>query len=119
MLKILADECIHRDLIRALMKAGFNILTISEANLKGASDDSVFNFAVKTKRILLTFDRGFGNFFRFNIEESAGVVIVLIDKLQKKEIIKNTLSFFENRKQKDLKGKLIIISKTKARIRSF
>jgi len=48
MLKILADECIHRDLIRALMKAGFNILTISEANLKGASDDSVFNFAVKT-----------------------------------------------------------------------
>jgi len=119
MLKILADECVHQDLIMALKKAGFNVLMASEANLEGASDDSVFNFAVKTKRILLTFDREFGNFFRFNIEESAGVVIVLIDKLQKKEIIKNTLSFFENRKQRDLKGKLIIISKTKARIRSF
>jgi len=119
MLKILADECIHQDLVRALNKAGFNVLTANEANLKGASDDFVFNFGVKTKRVLLTFDREFGNFFRFNIGKSAGIVIVLIDRLQKKEIIKNTLSLFKDMKQKDLKGKLIIISKTKARIRGF
>jgi len=119
MFKILADECIHQDLIRALIKAGFNVLMASEANLKGASDDSVFNYAVKTKRVLLTFDREFGNFFRFNIGKSAGVVIVLIDRLEKKEIIKNTRSFLKDVKQKDLKGKLVIISKTKARIRSF
>lgn len=119
MLKILADECIHQDLIRALIKAEFNILMTSETNLKGASDDSVFNFAVKTKRVLLTFDREFGNFFRFNIKKSSGVVIILIEKMEKKEIIKNTLSLFKDMKQKDLKGKLVIISKTKARIRGF
>jgi len=121
MLKILADESIHQDLIRTLIGAGFNILIANEANLKGASDDSIFNFAVKTKRVLLTFDREFGNFFRFNIRKSAGVVIILVDRMEKKEIIKNTVSFFKNvrQKQKDLKGKLIIISKTKARIRSF
>ena len=119
MLKILADECVHWDLIKALMETGFNILTVNEANLKGTSDDSVFGFAVKTKRILLTFDREFGNFFRFNIKKSAGVVIILIEKMEKKDIIKNTLSFFKNMKQRDLKGKLVIISKTKARIRVF
>ena len=119
MLKILADECIHQDLINALRKVGFNVLTASEISPRGASDDSIFNFAVKTKRILLTFDREFGNFFRFDIGKSAGIVIILIDRLQKKEVIKNTFSFFKDMKQKDLKGKLVIISKTKARIRGF
>jgi predicted nuclease of predicted toxin-antitoxin system len=119
MVKILADECIHQDLIEALDKIGFNVLTVYKANLKGVSDDSIFNFAIKSKRVLLTFDRGFGNFFRFNIKKSAGVVIVLIDQMEKKEIIRNTLSFFKNIKQKILKGKLIIIGKTKVRIRGF
>lgn len=119
MLKILADECIHQDLIEALDNADFDILGPNETNLKGASDDSVFNFAVKSKRILLTFDRGFGNFFRFNIGKSAGVVVILINRMRKREIIKKTLAFFKNMRRKKLKGKLIIISKTKARIRSF
>lgn len=119
MLKILADECIHQDLIDSLEKAGLGILGVYETNLKGVSDDSIFNFAVKSKRVLLTFDREFGNFFRFNIGKSAGVVVILIGQMEKEEIIKNTLDFFRNLKQKDLIGKLIIVSKTKVRIRRF
>lgn len=95
--QILADECIHRDLIEALVKAGFSLLAAEKANLEGVSDDSVFNFAVKTRRVLLTFDREFGNFFRFNIKKSAGIVIVLIAEMQKGEIIKNTLNFFKRK----------------------
>ncbi|MBU2635103.1 DUF5615 family PIN-like protein [Patescibacteria group bacterium] len=119
MLKILADECIHQDLIEALEKTGFDILTVDKANLKGVSDDFIFDFAVKNKRILLTFDREFGDFFRFNIRNSAGVVIVLISRMQKREIIRNTITFFKNIYKDDLERKLVIIGRTRVRIRSF
>jgi hypothetical protein len=39
--------------------------------------------------------------------------------MKKEEIIKNTITFFKSIKEKDLNGKLVIIGKTKARIRNF
>ncbi|MBU4142850.1 DUF5615 family PIN-like protein [Patescibacteria group bacterium] len=116
MLKILADECIHIDLILAIKKRGFDVISIREAGLIGASDKEVFNFAVREKRILLTFDRGFGDIFRFAIARSAGVVVVLIDQMTKKEIIEIVLGFLAFIKASGVGGRLAIIGKNRARI---
>jgi len=118
MLKILADECIHNDLIEALKEEGFDVSNVREIE-QGADDEKVFEFAVKEKRILLTFDREFGNIFRFDIKNSFGVVIILIGQLKKEEVIKNTTTFFKSEGVRNLKGKLAIIGKKKVRIRSF
>ena len=118
MLKILADECVHRDLVEALEREEFDVLSIRDIE-KGADDERVFELAKESERVLLTFDRGFGDFFRFDIENSAGIVIVLIGKLMKEDIIKNTLIFFKSDIAKDLRGKLVIIRKSKIRIKSF
>lgn len=116
MLKILADECIHFDFIATLRKQRLNILTVVEAKLSGKSDKEIFKYACENKRILLTFDREFGNIFVFDIKNSSGVIIFLIYQMTKKEILDIAIAFFANLSTKNLKGKLVVVGKRKIRI---
>lgn len=94
----------------------FDVLTIKEAGLTGSEDEIIFDFAFKNKRALLTFDRGFGDIFRFNISKSSGVIIILVNQIFREEIADILLNFISFIKSSDLKGKLVIIGKTKIRI---
>ncbi|MCG2695437.1 DUF5615 family PIN-like protein [Candidatus Parcubacteria bacterium] len=118
MLKLFADECVNWDVVFALRQNGFNVLTVQEAGLTGSDDEAILKFACDNKRILLTYDRGFGDIFRFNIFQSNGIVVILVGKIKKNEIINIILSFMSNiNRQNDLRGKLVIIGKTKIRIK--
>ena len=100
-----------------MRQSGFDMLTVRDAKLTGSDDETIFKFAYENKRILLTYDRGFGDIFRFNISKSNGIIIVLIGKMKKDKIINIILSFMSTvSKQFDLHGKLIIIGKSKIRI---
>ncbi|NCF75316.1 MAG: hypothetical protein GWO87_02420 [Xanthomonadaceae bacterium] len=85
--------------------------------MNGSDDETIFKFAYENKKILLTYDRGFGDIFRFNISKSNGVIIVLTSKMKKNEIVNIILSFISTiNKQADLRGKLVIIGKNKIRV---
>lgn len=114
--KILADECIHNDLVTYLKNSGFDVKTVFDLNLSSASDEEVFKKALKEQRALLTFDRGFGDIFRFNIYDSFGVIIVLIAQLTKTELLEIPIAFFKSVTKENLKGKLVIIGKSRVRI---
>ena len=117
MLKLFIDECINWDVVFALRQGGFDTLTVKDARLTGSDDETIFKFACENKRILLTYDRGFGDIFRFNISKSNGIIIILTGKMKKDEIINIVLSFISTvDKQIDLRGKLVIIGKSKIRI---
>ena len=117
MLKLFIDECINWDIIFVLRQNGFDALTVRDTKLTGSDDETIFKFACENKRILLTYDRGFGDIFRFNISESNGVIIVLNSQMKKNECIDIILSFMSTiNKQTDLCGKLVIIGKSKIRI---
>lgn len=114
MSRIFADECINKDLVDALRAAGHEVSTVYEAGMSGSSDIEVFDYACKKNLVLLTFDRGFGDIFTYNILSGHGIVVELIGQMTKDEIINIILAFFaENR---NLKGKLVIIGKTRIRI---
>lgn len=49
-MKILADECIHTDLVSALKQADLDVLTASEVGLTAQTDEAVFTTAVSLKR---------------------------------------------------------------------
>jgi predicted nuclease of predicted toxin-antitoxin system len=70
-MKIFADHCVHTDVVEMLRSLGFQVQKASEVNLEKSSDEEIFNYAVKTKQVLLTFDKDFGNIIRFNIRKSA------------------------------------------------
>ncbi len=117
MLKLFVDECINWDIVFALRQSGFDTLTVKDAELIGSDDETIFKFACENKKVLLTYDRGFGDIFRFNISKSNGVIIILTGRMKKDEIINIVLSFMSTAdKQIDLRGKLVIIGKSKIRI---
>lgn len=117
MTRFFADECVNKDVVDAIRKSGFDVLTVREAKLAGFSDDAVFDFACRAKRILLTFDRGFGDIFRFNISRSFGVIVVLVGQLEKDEIAGAVINFLDAVKNNGgLKNRLAIIGKNRIRV---
>ena len=116
MAKIFADECINYDLVLSLRKAGFDVLTVGEAKLIGRDDETIYKFTQTNHRILLTFDRGFGDIFRFDIAKSYGVIIVLISRIDRKNIADIIIKFLNRFEIRKLRGKLVIIAGNKIRI---
>lgn len=115
--KILADECVNTDVVMGLRENGLDVLTVREAGLTGSDDGTIFKFASENKRTLLSFDRGFGDIFRFNISKSHGVIVVLVGQMRRRTIVTIILNFLAvMKKTADLRGKLAILGRTKIRI---
>lgn len=113
--KFIADECVPRSLFLEIKKSGFNITLLTDHLDPGASDQEVFDVAQTLKRTIITFDRGFGDIFRFNIADSHGIIIILLNQLTKKDITAIPLAFLRSY-TKSFESKLIIINKSKIRI---
>lgn len=58
-MKFLADEDFPKPLVTTIRKFGHSVKTIQQKGLRGASDQTVANIALKEKRIVLTFDKDF------------------------------------------------------------
>jgi len=109
-MEILAESCVHTDVVDRLRESGFSVKRAQEVGLANSPDEEIFDFAFKNSLVLLTFDLDFGNILRFKITESAGVVVFhIIEGLSKETIIKRVVSFFSLIKERELKGRLFII----------
>ena len=74
---LLADESVDFPIIKWLRERGHNVVAIADSNA-GASDVHVLQLAVAQRRVLLTFDRHFGELvFRHQIKPP-GLVYVRI-----------------------------------------
>ncbi|MBU1088381.1 DUF5615 family PIN-like protein [Patescibacteria group bacterium] len=108
--RILVDQCVNIDVVDALRLGGYSVVRVSEIGMGMAADEKIFKFAEKNKMVLLTFDRGFGIFCLGN-KKHGGVVIVLIDGLNRSEIADKVLKFFKGKTGGDLKGGLYVVGK--------
>jgi len=114
---LLIDECVNSELVTHLRQVGADVQTVPEVGLRGATDDEVFEFATKNKTILVTYDREFGDIFRFKIEDSYGLIVILIGQLSRREEKIVMDKFLEAvGKEENLKGKLAILGKNRVRL---
>ena len=113
---IFTDQCINTDVVEELRRFGFKVELASEKGLSKASDQEIFHYVLKHKRVLLTFDKDFGNIIRFNIKACEGTVIVYVEGLTKSEIAKRAAAFFKKATAKILRGGLFIIEPDRVRI---
>lgn len=113
---IFADQYVHTNVIEALRKIGLKVERAIDKGLERADDEEIFKYAFKNRHILLTFDTDFGNIIRFDIKKSMGVVIVYIERLTRKEIIRLTVKFFRSINRKRLQGSLFIIEPHRTRV---
>ncbi len=75
MLRLLADENFPGDAIIALRHAGYDVLWIRTA-APGSSDPQVLALAQAENRIVLTFDKDFGELaFRAGLPATSGIIL--------------------------------------------
>lgn len=73
-MKFLANENFPFPSINALRQKGYDVLSISESNF-GISDLEVLNIAIKENRIILTFDKDYGEIiFKYKVEKKPSVI---------------------------------------------
>ena len=74
MIKLLANENFPLASVLVLRKAGYDITYIAEEN-KSISDAAVMNMAIEEERLILTFDRDYGELiFKHNYTPRQGII---------------------------------------------
>ncbi len=116
-MKLLADENFPSPLVDALREAGYDILGAQTA-MSGADDDEILKRAESEQRLLLTFDKDFGNLaFRWGLPSTCGIVLFRL-KMHSPEYLKDhVLGAFEN--CANWIGKFVVIEEFRTRIREI
>jgi predicted nuclease of predicted toxin-antitoxin system len=74
-MRILADENFPQDAVRALRRRGHDVAWVA-ADARGSSDVHVLERAQAESRILVTFDKDFGELaFQWGLPASSGIVL--------------------------------------------
>lgn len=77
-MKLLANENLSADLVAALRSRGHDVAWIREAN-PGLADPAVLSWATREARILITFDKDFGELaFRAGLPAECGVILLRV-----------------------------------------
>jgi predicted nuclease of predicted toxin-antitoxin system len=77
--RILANENIPRDAVELLRQRGHDVVWI-RSDAPGATDQANLTQAVSQQRLLITFDKDFGELvFRLGLAASYGIVLFRID----------------------------------------
>lgn len=119
--KFLVDENLSPLLSDYLRNLKYDCRAVREAGLKGKSDEEIIKWLQAKRRILITADLDFGEFFYSKTFGKIGVVILksksqrlksfieIIDYLDKRKVLKN----------KRIEDSLIVAIKGKYRIRKY
>ena len=104
--KLFCDENIPKKLVELLIKSGFDVKT-PELRSK---DSEIIEKALSENRVLLTFDRHFGNVLLFPPEKYAGVIFIRINPPLIKPVFSSLGRLFNSVKPSEFKGKLFTLT---------
>ncbi|MBF0387530.1 MAG: DUF5615 family PIN-like protein [Candidatus Omnitrophica bacterium] len=117
-MKFLANENIPLDSIKVLRASGLDVLSVSEV-AAGANDPAVMQMARNDGRIILTFDRDYGELiYRYGLKPPAGVVYFRFDPLTGQEPAALLLLAIAD-SHVTLEGKFTVMDRTHLRQRSL
>lgn len=114
-MKFLADENFPRPALVALRKAGWDVFSIAEEH-PGVPDEDVAAICADPGRILLTFDKDFGELvFRRGLPAGSGVVLFRIPPDSPEKAAEVVLALVQS--QPDLAGLYCVVTRDRIRIR--
>lgn len=113
MLKFLADLNISPKTVAYLNSLGMDIIRVDKAN---AEDGEVVKRAKREERVIITFDKDFGEIY-YHFEKGQISVIVLSFKNQRYENVNKVLTtFFAKVKKTDMESRLMIVYEDRYRM---
>jgi len=104
--KLLCDANIPFKLSKLLKETGFDII---EPPLY-AKDSEIAKLAKLENRVILTFDRHFGNITLFPPEKYFGIIFIRIRPPLINSVLSSLIKLFESVEHSEFKGRLYILS---------
>ena len=114
-MRFLADENFPRPAFVALRKAGWDVFSIAE-ECPGVPDEDVAALCADQRRILLTFDKDFGELvFHRGLPAGSGVVLFRITPDFPEDAAEVALALVQS--QPDLAGSFCVVTRDRIRMR--
>ena len=116
MAKILIDQNIPKSVIDWLRQKGFEIVTLADANLKGAPDKKIAVYAVQNNMAVLTQDSDFGKMYHTLYRRKLAVILVSTKEGTTQSIIQALDKAQLRLNLKNVQNQLLIVTKKRIRI---
>lgn len=113
---ILADENLPSSICFALRNGGITVYSIAEEQ-PGLSDEEIVGLSLNPKRIVLTEDKGFGEWV-FRYRKKTGVILLRYHYHDKEKITRIVVDLVKS-KGENLFNKFVTITLDKVRIREI
>ena len=116
-MKFLLDENISPKTAQFLKELGHYAIHVREVNLKGASDDKIFEYAKQHGLLLITIDRDFGNIMDYPPGTHHGIIRLKLRHMPSGKVNSVLQSFLAEINSEDIYGNLAILEEDRYRIR--
>ena len=116
-MRLVADENVPLQAVELLREKGHDVLSICES-LPQTADEDILEIAEKDKRIVLTFDKDFGELaFCSNLPASSGIVLFRIPLLSVNYLTATIVEAIESRS--DWAGHFAVVEPGRVRMRKL
>ncbi len=113
-MRFLADENFPGDAVTALRHAGHDVRWV-RTEAPGSADSSVLNWAQRESRVLLTFDKDFGEMaFRWGLPASSGIVLFRMRKQSSSYVARLCTTLLDSRT--DWAGNFTVVEYDRLRV---
>lgn len=114
---LLADENIQQPTVRFLQDRGWDIRWIPDEGLSGADDASVFEYAQKGRRALLTYNADFVDLRALDVSRHGGIIRLRFSNQHQDFVHPRLLAALEQLRHTDLRDTLVTIGDERIRLR--
>ncbi len=119
-MKFLIDNALSPQFAEKLRKAGYDALHVRTVSLQSADDDTIFDFAEREDRVIISADTDFGTLLALKHTSKPSVVLFRnLSHRRPKQQIKIFLTNLPNFIQDLEKGCVVVIEEHRIRIRSL
>lgn len=95
-MRILADENCPSDLVNALRERGHDVVWI-RSDAPGSKDQTILARAQAENRVILTFDKDFGELaFRMRLPATSGIILCRLSHLPPSRVVTIVINALEN-----------------------
>lgn len=114
---LLLDQGLPRSSVELLREKGWDVVHVSEVGLSKAEDKKIIEYAIKTKRVIVTLDADFHALLAVSNKPFCTVIRIREEGLRAEDLVKLLLNIWPKIKKHVAQGVLISVTSENVRIR--
>ena len=117
-MRLLLDENVADSTAELCRDLGYDVSEVKREGLEGEDDESLLGLAVSQQRVVLSFDKDFGNLIRFPLAAHLGVIVIDLRDQRPARVNERLREVLPDLANVDLSQKLIIVRDGDIRVRT-